>query len=181
MPLLFEHEKFKDLKYFEIVQEIGDALFVPSGWHHQVVNELDTISINHNWINACNIEAVWEALQKNLVSVEDEIIEFKDTPEYTSQCQLILKSLFGMDYLTFVNFLCYIANKRLGQLQGEGRITFNNFRLGINHILFDINIILKIMNIIQTLPLNKYLSQKIESDFTEIKNKISKELNKSYA
>eukprot|EP01052_Picozoa_sp_SAG31_P020275 SAG31_NODE_1516_length_8036_cov_2.800680_9_plen_261_part_00 len=33
----------------DIVQTAGQTIFVPSGWHHQVHNEADTISINHNW------------------------------------------------------------------------------------------------------------------------------------
>lgn len=176
LPLLFEAEQFEGVQYLEIIQETGDALFVPSGWHHQVFNQLDTISVNHNWINACNILAAWEALQKCLLSVENEIVEIKNTPEYTSQCQLILKSLFGMDISSFINFICYIGKKRLCQLQGDGRISFHNFRLGRNHIIFDISNILKIMNIIQTPPLNTYLPQTIESDFNDIKYKISKEL-----
>jgi hypothetical protein len=39
----------------ELIQQSGEALFVPSGWHHSVCNLQDTLSINHNWINACNL------------------------------------------------------------------------------------------------------------------------------
>ena len=39
----------------EIIQRSGEAIFVPSGWHHCVENLEDTLSINHNWINACNL------------------------------------------------------------------------------------------------------------------------------
>ena len=34
-------------------------IFVPSGWHHTVENLRDTLSINHNWLNAHNIH--WAA------------------------------------------------------------------------------------------------------------------------
>lgn len=30
-----------------MMQESGEAIFVPSGWHHTVVNLEDTLSINH--------------------------------------------------------------------------------------------------------------------------------------
>ena len=40
----------------EIIQRSGEAIFVPSGWHHSVENLEDTLSINHNWINACNLQ-----------------------------------------------------------------------------------------------------------------------------
>ncbi|XP_045511670.1 2-oxoglutarate and iron-dependent oxygenase JMJD4 homolog isoform X3 [Colias croceus] len=95
LPLLFNTQDHKNIKYFEIIQEKGDAIFVPSGWYHQVFNLHDTISVNHNFINSCNIEKVWMALLKNLEDVEKEIAEFKDSPEFVSQCQVILKSLFG--------------------------------------------------------------------------------------
>lgn len=39
-------------------------LFVPSGWHHMVTNEADTLSINHNWINAHNVHCSWALLRK---------------------------------------------------------------------------------------------------------------------
>jgi len=51
----------------EIVQESGQVIFVPTGWYHQVHNLEDTISINHNWINAFNIGKVWNFLKKNIV------------------------------------------------------------------------------------------------------------------
>jgi hypothetical protein len=42
-------------KTTEIIQCSGEALFVPSGWHHSVENLEDTISINHNWLNGFNV------------------------------------------------------------------------------------------------------------------------------
>ena len=35
-------------------QEAGEAIFVPSGWHHTVHNLADTLSVNANWLNAYN-------------------------------------------------------------------------------------------------------------------------------
>ena len=29
-----------------------------AGWYHQVHNEEDTISVNHNWFNAANIHLI---------------------------------------------------------------------------------------------------------------------------
>ena len=36
------------------------------GWYHQVYNEEDTLSINHNWFNAANIQTVLDNLDKEL-------------------------------------------------------------------------------------------------------------------
>jgi hypothetical protein len=41
------------------VQEAGEAIFVPSGWYHTVENLEDTLSINHNWLNAHNVHWAW--------------------------------------------------------------------------------------------------------------------------
>ena len=43
-----------------IIQNPGDAIFVPSGWHHEVENDVDpytnfTVSINRNWLNGFNL------------------------------------------------------------------------------------------------------------------------------
>ncbi|KAM3964742.1 LOW QUALITY PROTEIN: jumonji domain containing 4 [Aphomia sociella] len=175
LPLVFKHKISESIKYIEIIQEQGDAIFVPSGWHHQVFNLLDTISINHNWINACNLEFVYRALRNCLFSVEHEIQEFKDTPEFYSQCQLILKAVFGMNVTSFLIFLCYIAKKRLTQIERGKCLSFDKYKLGINHMKFDLNIILKVMNIIIDQPtfLDNYASHDIKKDLLDIKNLIS--------
>lgn len=174
-PLFFIDCKEKNLniEYFEIIQETGDALFVPSGWHHQVINIVDTISVNHNWINGCNIELMWASLQNNLTSVENEIKELRDTEEFSDQCQLILKSVFGMDFNMFISFVTYIGKKRLSQVKGENVVS--NYELGLTHILFDLKMILKIMYLVENHPLliNNILPAHIKTYFIDTKTHIS--------
>ncbi|CAK1602930.1 unnamed protein product [Parnassius mnemosyne] len=155
LPLLFNPQEANNVKFFEVIQERGDAIFVPSGWHHQVVNILDTISINHNFINASNVGLVWEALQQNLISVENEIQEFRNTIDFITQCQLILKSVFGMDYTMFMNLIIHIGTKRIQQFYGKNFSTFHKFAFGKNHIIFDLNIISQLLCLIQKHPLYK--------------------------
>ena len=45
----FNLRKHDNLEYFVIIQGPREVIFVPSGWHHQVFNVTDTLSINHNW------------------------------------------------------------------------------------------------------------------------------------
>ena len=59
-------EKNGQIRRIEFIQETGEIVFVPSGWYHQVHNLEDTISINHNWFNGCNIMTVYEALKAEL-------------------------------------------------------------------------------------------------------------------
>ena len=58
---------------FSIVQGANEALFVPSGWHHSVENVEDTLSINHNWLNAYNIHWSWKHMQEEHTVAEQAI------------------------------------------------------------------------------------------------------------
>lgn len=58
-------------------QEAGETIFVPSGWHHTVMNLEDTLSINHNWLNGYNIHWAWALLQQ----------EFKDAAAAIEDCR----------------------------------------------------------------------------------------------
>ena len=50
----------------EIIQESGETIFVPSGWHHTVENLAPTLSINHNWLNGTNVHWSWEKLRSEI-------------------------------------------------------------------------------------------------------------------
>lgn len=130
----------RTLKYIEVIQTEGEIMFVPSGWHHQVWNIEDTISVNHNWINGCNIMNVWHGLKKELSSVMKEVNDCKDMNDWAEQCQLILKSTYGMDYFLFFDFLTFIAKSRLNMFsQKEEVISFNKYKFGSNHCVFDLH------------------------------------------
>ncbi|XP_043476912.1 2-oxoglutarate and iron-dependent oxygenase JMJD4 [Leptopilina heterotoma] len=136
-----EKIKFNDksVKFYDIIQETGEIIFVPSGYHHQVWNLEDTISINHNWVNGCNILRMWLALQKELLSVMKEIEDCKEMENWTSHCQLMLKASYGMNYSQFFHFLSFIAERRIKSLNHEiFNISFDSWILGKNHSLFDL-------------------------------------------
>ena len=49
----------------------------------------DTISINHNWLNAANIDICWDFVKASLVSVEQEIAEHRATMDnWVEHCQV---------------------------------------------------------------------------------------------
>lgn len=131
-----KHERI----FFEIIQEPGEAIFVPSGWHHQVWNLEDTISVNHNWINGCNVNNMWKSLTNNLDSVKKEISDCQDMDGWLNHCQLMLKSSYGLDFLMFYDFLQHIASKRIEFLNGNVEIKqFDTWLLGKNHAIFDLH------------------------------------------
>lgn len=121
-----------------MIQQAGEAIFVPSGWYHQVWNLEDTISINHNWINGCNVKNVWESLTSNLELTKKEVEDCRDMENFEEHCQVMLKAHFGMNFLTFFKFLHFIAKTRLEMLKGRNRTLFHGNTIGTNHILFDI-------------------------------------------
>lgn len=98
----------------ELTQEAGEMVFVPSGWHHQVHNLEDTISINHNWVNGCNLANMWHFLQQELRAVQQEVSQWKETmPDWHHHCQVIMRSCTGINFEEFYHFLKVIAERRL--------------------------------------------------------------------
>lgn len=180
LPLSFNAESFENVKYSVIYQKKGEAIFVPSGWHHEVYNVEDTISINHNWINGCNLHFVWKALEASMVLVEQEIDELKMTPEFYENCQVMLKSLYGMDYKIFFKLILYISKKRIEELEKGSNVYFNKYVFGKNHIKFDLKCILNILQPIVTKfsHYDKYLSTEIKNKIMEAHTTITKTINK---
>ena len=48
----------------------------------------DTISINHNWLNGCNIDLCWQHIVIGLHDVEQEIADCVGMDGWTEQCQV---------------------------------------------------------------------------------------------
>ncbi|BEI89300.1 uncharacterized protein CcaverHIS019_0206620 [Cutaneotrichosporon cavernicola] len=58
--LLFD---VRDAKALKVLQEEGEVIFVPSGWHHQVLNLDFCISINHNFFSSPTLPRVYASLR----------------------------------------------------------------------------------------------------------------------
>ncbi|XP_064135718.1 2-oxoglutarate and iron-dependent oxygenase JMJD4 isoform X3 [Loxodonta africana] len=134
----------------EVTQEAGEMLFVPSGWHHQVHNLEDTISINHNWVNGCNLAPMWHFLQQELHAVQREISEWRDAmPDWHHHCQVIMKSCTGINYKEFYHFLKVIAERRiltLAKEMGAGTVgSVGDSRLGTQQAAFDVSRITEVL------------------------------------
>lgn len=114
-----KYPKFKEELYtpVEVVQYPGEVIFVPSGWHHQVYNMVDTISVNHNWFNGVSIYKTWVFLQEEFSRVQESISDCREMDGWENQCQLILKSLSGIDFKEFFVLLNIIAKRRLNVIK----------------------------------------------------------------
>ncbi|XP_070570490.1 2-oxoglutarate and iron-dependent oxygenase JMJD4-like [Ptychodera flava] len=140
----------------EVIQEAGEAIFVPSGWFHQVFNLEDTISINHNWVNGCNIDIAWKFLQSELLQVQGAISDCKDMDGWDKQCQMILRANSGMDFADFFTFLHTVAKERMKRLT-IAMETDSKSALEMNyHDVFDLT---QILEVLQTMLENKEFSE----------------------
>nr|XP_022326185.1 jmjC domain-containing protein 4-like isoform X1 [Crassostrea virginica] len=111
----------------EVIQEAGEIIYVPSGWHHQVHNLEDTISINHNWLNGCNVDICWQYIKNNLLQVQHEIADCREMEGWDDQCQLILNATVGIDYDEFLRFMEVISENRINQLQNHLLLVTDQF------------------------------------------------------
>lgn len=104
-----------------VVQEIGEAIFVPNGWYHQVKNLQDTISINHNWFNGYSVRQVWMFFQREYAAVEAELEDLKELglvgADFQQQCQVVMKANSGINYVEFRELLRAKAQEFLAQYQ----------------------------------------------------------------
>jgi len=108
----FENPGVEYEDYIDILQNSGEVIFVPSGWHHIVWNETDTISINHNWFNAANVCYVWHQLHRGYLEVVQELGDISDSEDFFEQCQLVLRANHGMNYEMFLKILVKVYNSR---------------------------------------------------------------------
>ena len=60
---------------------IAYAIFVPSGWHHTVLNLEDTLSVNHNWLNSFNCQRAWTVLRADFREACSQIEDCRDLCE----------------------------------------------------------------------------------------------------
>ncbi|KAJ2384333.1 hypothetical protein GGI23_006953 [Coemansia sp. RSA 2559] len=105
--------RLDQLKTIEIVQRPGEIVFVPSRWWHQVHNEGDTISINHNWANEYNLPELYTHLRHELDEVRHAFRDLVDVDEFHDIVQKALKSNAGIDYSWFFGFVDTIAQAYL--------------------------------------------------------------------
>lgn len=93
-----------------------------------------------------------KSLKKNIDMVESEIIEFKDTEGWMEHCQVMLQSLFGINYEGFYEFVKYITVKRINSLKNGCNLTFGNWHISNNHIVFDLKSLRSIFECLVTEP-----------------------------
>lgn len=133
---------FEKAKRIVVYQRDGETLFVPSGWFHQVVHRAShsdnkqrlthenisggeywtTISINHNWFNACNLQLTLESLIRDLADVKRSIQDVRESMnelEFTTTCQQLLLMHSGWDWSIFLRLLRCVARRLASQTSAD--------------------------------------------------------------
>lgn len=82
LPKIIEHnsrQKSKNKKrIYSFIQEEGETVFVPSGWHHAVLNLEPSVAISHNFVSKNNKELFLIWLSENLEEVNLSAEEYLD-------------------------------------------------------------------------------------------------------
>lgn len=138
------NEIMDQVEGFEIIQKAGEVIFIPSGYMHQVINMEDTISINQNWFNGCNIDLIYANLIKAYKEVQDEIIDLKEADEdWFGTCQKLLAVHFGMDLKNFIEIIRHIANRiiknKIGNFEFRFRTDVDSIKRTLSNIITDEN------------------------------------------
>ncbi|DBA96945.1 TPA: hypothetical protein ACH3X1_001275 [Trebouxia sp. C0004] len=98
----------------ECVQEAGETIFVPSGWHHTVENIEDTLSINHNWLNGYNIHWALALLQQertDAIACIEDCREGCTEVEFENLVQRNMAANCGMNYAFMATFMHLILQR----------------------------------------------------------------------
>lgn len=87
---------------FDVIQNKGETIFVSSQIKHEVVNLVETLSINHNWITSANIDNTWQCICSEINAIEREIKEWEVIPEDDFEArENMLRGCIGLDVTTF--------------------------------------------------------------------------------
>uniref|UniRef100_A0A915PY13 Jumonji domain-containing protein 4 n=1 Tax=Setaria digitata TaxID=48799 RepID=A0A915PY13_9BILA len=107
--------KWSDANVTSFIQEEGEIVFVPSNWYHQVHNLEDAVSINHNVINAGNVELLIELIIGCLLDVDRELADCRSyfsVMEYNAQCEKILAADIRLNLAQVSSLLELIIDDR---------------------------------------------------------------------
>uniref|UniRef100_A0AC35U0N6 JmjC domain-containing protein n=1 Tax=Rhabditophanes sp. KR3021 TaxID=114890 RepID=A0AC35U0N6_9BILA len=108
---------WKEAGVYEVIQNPGEVMFVPSGTYHQVHNLDLTVSINHNFVNASNITRLFDLVMLRHNDFEKELEDVKKMNVYTSQefmdkVDEVLKADLKINIRLFVKFIRLVLKDR---------------------------------------------------------------------
>eukprot|EP00510_Aplanochytrium_minuta_P003806 CAMPEP_0184011800 /NCGR_PEP_ID=MMETSP0954-20121128/4029_1 /TAXON_ID=627963 /ORGANISM="Aplanochytrium sp, Strain PBS07" /LENGTH=398 /DNA_ID=CAMNT_0026291659 /DNA_START=336 /DNA_END=1532 /DNA_ORIENTATION=+ len=123
-----------------VIQKRGEAIFVPSGWYHQVINLEDTLSINHNWFNAYCLPSVSDYLSEQLTLTRSALIDIRKNEDtnifdfqFEQKCEQILKLNVGMNFQQWIELVHFV----LSQEKDMCKLELEKVETSISKVLSD--------------------------------------------
>jgi hypothetical protein len=106
-------------RVLRVRQRPGEAIFVPSDWVHQVLNEsAAVISINHNWLNRHNARRCWRFLENQLEEIARTVEGCADDEE---TAQEVLEFKFSFNFASWHELLRVALAAGLARAEGLRR------------------------------------------------------------
>ena len=173
---LFE-ENNKILTSKMVIQNENEAIFIPSGWFHEVYNLSDIVlSINHNWFNGINIDIIWNFIHneyKNVCQSIEDLKDIMDSNAFYQQCQQLLMDISGIDFDQFIQIISINTHNILNIIcNNDNMENKDNFKM--KTYLFSMkNMLNTIEQCIESKCMNEILIQKLN----DIKQSINKSLS----
>jgi len=56
---LRSHDDYRDFACYEFTQNAGETVYIPTGWHHAVLNLTHTVGVTQNFCSPRNFDQVW--------------------------------------------------------------------------------------------------------------------------
>ncbi len=130
-----------------LTQRPGEALFVPSGWHHQVRNETHALSINHNWCHPAALHWLCAFVRADAAGAADAISDLAPpalpADEYAALVQRNTAANGGMDFAQLASCAWLAAQAPLRALAAGGGMMPAEERAAHAHALQRVGAVLR--------------------------------------
>ena len=159
-----------------IIQNENEAIFIPSGWFHEVYNLDDIVlSINHNWFNGFNINLIWECIYneyQNVCQSIDDLRDIMDNKTFYQNCQQLLMEFLGIDFNQFIQIILTNVQNILEILKSnDNKKNESNFKM--KSYLFSMK---NVLNTIEKCIGSKCMNQDHIKQLQDIKQMVTKTL-----
>ena len=133
-----DQEAEEDAFSFSFTQLEGEAVFVPSGWQHNVRNIEETLSVNHNWFTAASIDKVWECILIEAKSVEDECNQWGIPSDDLDARETMLRGCIGLNVSMFFFALLFSLVQEISMLEGLHNVSQSKVPADTSECAFNI-------------------------------------------
>ena len=139
---VFNHdaqEADEDTLLLSFIQHEGEAVFVPSGWQHDVCNIEETLSVNHNWFTPASTDKVWECIMTEAKSVEDECNQWGIPSDDWDAREAMLRGCIGLNVSMYFFALLVSLVQEISLLHGVQAVSQSKVSSDPSECIFNIH------------------------------------------